>query len=345
MKEECLLRIAIVTDKSRMDLLPSEEGFKEDEQKRKTAEEVKNILSQKYDCISLIADDNIINQLKAENVDLVFNLCNGIRGDSKLAQLPALLEYANIPYTGSSILGHTLAINKVYSSKIFRAADIPTPNFVSVYNADQLKDLNIKFPILVKPNDEGSSRGIHQDSLVFDMDSLIEKVEEELGIYNPPIMLNEYIEGREFSIGIVGNGEDMMVLPIQEVDLSHLPEDLIRFYSFEIKAYYKDKTVYHIPPQLDEGEKRLLEYTAIKAFKALGLKDYARVDIRLKDGIPYVLEINSLPGLMKEKSSLYRMAEATSLGYEGLVFKIVETSIKRYNLQTGTFHGPRIVGI
>ncbi len=339
------MRIAIVTDKSRMDLLPSEEGFKEDEQKRKTVEEVKNILSQKYDCISLIADDNIINQLKAENVDLVFNLCNGIRGDSKLAQLPALLEYANIPYTGSSILGHTLAINKVYSSKIFRAANIPTPNFVSIYNADQLKDLNIKFPILVKPNDEGSSRGIHQDSLVFDMDSLIKKVEEELEVYNPPIMLNEYIEGREFSIGIVGNGEDMMVLPIQEVDLSHLPEDLIRFYSFEIKAYYKDKTVYHIPPQLDEGEKRLLENTAIKAFKALGLKDYGRVDIRLKDGIPYVLEINSLPGLMKEKSSLYRMAEATSLGYEGLVFKIVKTAIKRYNIEDGTFHGPRIVGI
>ncbi|MCF6466774.1 D-alanine--D-alanine ligase family protein [Clostridium sp. Cult2] len=339
------MKIAIVTDKSRMDLLPSEEGFKEDEQKRKTIEEVKEILSQKYDCISLIADDNIISQLKTENVDLVFNLCNGIRGDSKLAQLPAILEYANIPYTGSSVLGHTLAINKIYSSKIFKAANIPTPDFVSIYSIEQLKDINIKFPILVKPNDEGSSRGIHQDSLVFDMDSLTKKVDEELKIYNPPIMLNKYIEGREFSIGIIGNDEDMIALPIQEVDLSNLPKDLSRFYSFEIKAYYKDRTVYHIPPSLGEDEIKLMENTAIKAFKTLGLKDYARVDIRYKNGVPYVLEINSLPGLMKGKSSLYRMAEATSLGYEGLIFKIVETAIKRYNLEEGTFDETSIVNI
>lgn len=328
-----------------MDFIPSEEGFKEDEQKRKTLEELSSILSRKYDCISLIADDNIINQLKAENVDLVFNLCNGIKGDSKLAQLPALLEYACIPYTGSSILGHTLAINKVYSSKIFKANDIPTPDFVPIYNIDQLENLSMKFPILIKPNDEGSSRGIHQDSLVFDMDSLIKKVSEELEIYNPPIMLTKYIEGREFSVGIIGNGEDLMVLPIQELDLSNLPENFNKFYSFEVKAYLKDRTIYHIPARLTDEEKKLLENTAIKAFKALGLRDYARVDIILKDGIPHVLEVNSLPGLMKGKSSLYRMAEATDLGYEGLVLKIVETAIKRYQFENNTFDGPRIVNI
>jgi len=330
------LKIAIVTDKSRIDLIPSEEGFKEDEQKRKTVEELKKILSTKYDCISLIADDNIINQLKAENVDLVFNLCNGIKGDSKLAQLPALLEFANIPYTGSSILGHTLAINKLYSSQIFRAENIPTPNFIPVFSTDELYGLDIKFPILVKPNDEGSSRGIHQDSLVFDMDSLVKKVDEELKIYNPPIILNEYIEGREFSVGIIGNGHDIEVLPIQEVDLSLIPDNLLKFYSFEIKAYHKDKTLYHIPAPLTEEERKLMEETAVKAYKALSLRDYARVDIRLKDGIPYVLEINSLPGLMKGKSSLYRMAEAMELGYEGLVFKIVETALKRYNFDLDT---------
>lgn len=339
------MKIAIVTDKSRMELLPSEEGFKEDEQKRKTVEEVEKILSQKYDCISLIADDNIINHLKAENIDLVFNLCNGIRGDSKLAQLPALLEYASIPYTASSILGHTLAINKVYSSNIFKATNIPTPNFISIYDVNQLKDLDIKFPVLIKPNDEGSSRGIHQDSLVFDMESLVKKVKEELAIYNPPILLNEYIEGREFSVGVIGNGEDLMVLPIQELDLSNLPDDFKRFYSFEVKAYYKDLTVYHIPARLSDEERKLLEDTAKKAFRALSLRDYARVDIILKDGVPYVLEVNSLPGLMKGKSSLYRMAEATDLGYEGLVLKIVETAIKRYKLEDDTFDGPRIVNI
>lgn len=328
-----------------MDFLPSEEAFKEDEQKRKTVEEVQKILSRKYDCISLVADDNIVNQLKAEGVDLVFNLCNGIQGDSKLAQLPALLEFANIPYTGSSILGHTLAINKIYSSKIFKARNIPTPDFISIHGLEDLKGLDIKFPILIKPNDEGSSRGIHQDSLVFNMETLMEKVEEELQIYNPPIILNEYIEGREFSVGVIGNGEDISVLPIQEVDLSQLPGDLARFYSFEVKAYHKDKTLYHIPAPLTQEEKELIQSTAIKAYKALSLRDYGRVDIILKDNIPYVLEINSLPGLMKGKSALYRMAQSTELGYEGLVLKIVDTAIKRYNMEEGFFKSPTIVNI
>lgn len=339
------MKIAVITDKPRIGLLPLEERFKEDEQKRETVEEIKRILSQKYDCISLIADDNVINQLKAENVDLVFNLCNGIKGDSKLAQLPALLEFANIPYTGSSISGHTLAINKIYSSSIFKAAGIPTPEFIPIYNVDELNSLNIKFPILVKPSDEGSSRGIHQDSLVFDMDSLVRKVSEELSIYNPPILLNEYIEGREFSIGLIGNGDDLTVLPIQELDLSNLPDKFNKFYSFEIKAYYKDLTLYHIPPKLTEEERQLLENTAKRAFKVLGLRDYARVDVILKDKVPYVLEVNSLPGLMKGKSSLYRMAEKTELGYEGLVLKIVDTAIKRYYTEDESFDGPRIVNI
>ncbi|NLX61803.1 MAG: ATP-grasp domain-containing protein [Tissierellia bacterium] len=339
------MKIAVITDKPRIGLLPLKERFKEDEQKRETVEEIKRILSQKYDCISLIADDNVINQLKAENVDLVFNLCNGIKGDSKLAQLPALLEFANIPYTGSSISGHTLAINKIYSSSIFKAAGIPTPEFIPIYNVDELNSLNIKFPILVKPSDEGSSRGIHQDSLVFDMDSLVRKVSEELSIYNPPILLNEYIEGREFSIGLIGNGDDLTVLPIQELDLSNLPDKFNKFYSFEIKAYYKDLTLYHIPPKLTEEERQLLENTAKRAFKVLGLRDYARVDVILKDKVPYVLEVNSLPGLMKGKSSLYRMAEKTELGYEGLVLKIVDTAIKRYYTEDESFDGPRIVNI
>lgn len=313
--------------------IPSEEAVKEDEQKEKTVEEVQKILSKKYDCISLIAKENIIEKLRAEKVDLVFNLCNGIQGDSKLAQIPALLEFAGIPYTGSSPLGHNLAINKILSSKIFKAANIPTPNFVTVNSLKDLNNLEMEFPILIKPNDEGSSRGIHQDSLVFNRKDLEKKTREELKIYNPPIMLNEYIEGREFSIGIIGNGEDITVLPIQEVDLSDLPKNLKPFYSFEVKAYYKDLTTYHIPAPLTEEERGLLETTAIRAYKALRIIDYGRVDIILRNGTPYVLEINSLPGLMKGKSSLYRMAEATDLGYENLVLKIVETAIKRYKLK------------
>lgn len=104
-------------------------------------------------------------------------------------------------------------------------------------------------------------------------------------------------------------------------------------------------TVYHIPPRLTEEERKLLENTAKKAFKVLGLRDYARVDIIYRDGVPYVLEVNSLPGLMKGKSSLYRMAQATDLGYEGLVLKIVDTALKRYYSEDRHLDGTRIVNI
>ncbi len=108
---------------------------------KKTVEEVKKILSTKYDCISLIAGENIIEELKAEEVDLVFNLCNGLQGDSKLAQIPGILEFAGIPYTGSSILGHSIAINKICSSEIFRAANISTPDFIPIYSLEDLKKI------------------------------------------------------------------------------------------------------------------------------------------------------------------------------------------------------------
>lgn len=326
------MRIAIVTDSSREELIPLEEAQQEDNQKNQTVKALKEVLSNQYDCISLVADDSIIHRLKSEKVNLVFNLCNGIQGFSRLAQFPAMLEFANIPYTGSSILGHALAINKIFASTVFKNRKIPTPKFMAVSSLQDLEELDMKYPIIVKPSDEGSSRGIHQDSLVFDKESLIKKVEEELKIYNPPIMLNEYIKGREFSIGIIGNEEDITILPIQEVDLSNLPEGLLKFYSFEIKAYYKSYTNYHIPGKLTKEEKKLIEETALRAYRALQLKDYSRVDIILSDGIPYVLEINSLPGLMKEKSSLYRMAEATDLGYDGLVNRIVDAARKRYKI-------------
>jgi D-alanine-D-alanine ligase len=326
------VKVAIVTDQPRSKFLPTEEGLMEDKQKRETIKFIKEILSKQFTCIDLVFDDNVVTKLKKEKVDLVFNLCNGIRGDSRLSQFPAVLEYAGIPYTGSSPLGHALAYNKIYSCRLFKEAGVPTPKFTYVYDVDEVENLNINFPVIIKPNDEGSSRGIHEDSLVFNMKDLAKKVHEDLTIYNPPIMISEYIEGREFTVGVIGNGENIKVLPILEVDFSNLPNHLNSFYSFEVKFHYADKTIYHVPAKLGKKNKERIEETAIKAYNALGMKDYARVDIRLKDGkMPYVLEINSLPGLMKDHSDITKMAKACNLGYKGLIMTILGNAIERYN--------------
>ncbi len=326
------MKIAIITDKPRTKYLPTEEGLMEDKQKRKTIKNIKEVLSKRFDCIQMTFDDSIVSRLKREKVDLVFNLCNGIQGDARLSQLPAVLEYAGIPYTGSSPLGHALAYNKIYSCRLFNEAGVPTPNFIYVFRIEDVENLDINYPVLLKPKDEGSSRGIHEDSLVFNKEQLIEKLKEDLKIYSPPIMITEFIEGREFTVGVLGNDANIEVLPILEVDFSNLPEHLNNIYSFEVKVHYGDKTLYHIPARIKEETKKKIEKIAIKAYNVLEMRDYARVDIRLKDEIPYVLEINSLPGLMKGHSDITKMAEAAGIGYDGLIMKIVKNAINRYGL-------------
>ncbi len=326
------MKVAIITDKPRVKYLPTEEGLLEDKQKRNTIKGIKRVLSERFDCIDMVFDDNTVGKLKKEKIDLVFNLCNGIRGDARLSQLPAVLEYAGIPYTGSSPLGHGLAYNKIYSCRIFKESGVLTPNFIYVYDIKEIENVNINYPVLVKPKDEGSSRGIHENSLVFNKEELIQRIQKDLEIYNPPMMINEFIEGREFTVGVLGNNDNIDVLPILEVDFSNLPDHLNNIYSFEVKVHYGDKTLFHVPARLKEETKKKIENTAVKAYKALEMRDYARVDIRLKDGIPYVLEINSLPGLMKGHSDITKMAEAAGIGYKGLIMKIVKNAIDRYGL-------------
>lgn len=325
------MKIAIVTDKPRVGFLPGEEGVQEDRQNDITMRYIKKALSDKYKVVNLVMDKDIIKNIKKKHVDLVFNLCNGIEGESSLSQLPSLLDYENIAYTGSSPLAHGLAYNKIYSGKIFKASNIPTPKFAYVYRIEEIDKIDLKFPLLVKPKDEGSSRGIQDNSLTYDKESLVEKVKESLELYNPPIMIMEYIEGREFTVGILGDGDNIKVLPILEIDFSKLPKGLNKIYSFEVKFQYAKDTVYHIPARIDELTRKNISNTAINAFNSLGLRDYARVDIRLKDGKAYVIEINSLPGLDKKDSDICKMAYSADIKYDELIKKIVSMGLNRIN--------------
>lgn len=323
------MKIAIVMDQPRIEFLPGEEGIQEDKQHKVTSKHIKEALSDEYEVIDLIMNQHLIGNINKEHIDLVFNLCNGVQGEASLSQLPSILDYGGIPYTGSTPLAHGLAYNKIFSGKIFKASNIPTPSFTYVYNTEEIEGIDLKFPLLVKPKDEGSSRGIQNDSLTYDKESLINKVKASLELYNPPIMIMEYIDGREFTVGIMGNGADIKVLPILEIDFSKLPEDLNKIYSFEVKLNHADDTTYHIPARIDEVTRRNISNTAINAFKSLGLRDYARIDIRLKNGKAYVIEINSLPGLDKNNSDICKMASSAGIEYDELIKEIVKMGLSR----------------
>ena len=326
------LKIAIVVDQPRSSILNNEEGFQEDQQSHRMMGYIKEALSSDYEVICLTMDSSLINRLHEEKVDLVFNLCNGIRGEASLSQLPAILEYEGIPYTGSSTIPHGLAYNKIFSGKIFKASDIPTPEFIYISSLEELEGVKLDFPILVKPKDEGSSRGIQNDSLTFDLPSLKHKVVENLMKFNPPMILSEYIEGREYTAGILGNGSDLEVLPILEVDFSALPEGMNRIYSFEAKFAFDESIIYHLPARVDKKTYEMISDTAVRAFRSLGMRDYARVDMRVKGDKAYVIEINSLPGLDKYNSDIIKMAKAIGMDYDDLIKLIVNIARKRLNL-------------
>jgi D-alanine-D-alanine ligase len=300
-----------------------------DEQKEETGDVIGQILSTGYETEKIIANEKIMERLGRKDIDIVFNLSTGIRGESRQSQIPAVLEMMGIPYVGSGVLAHSLALNKAVAKQIFRYHHIATPCFQIYQNGEEEIDKSLCFPIIVKPACEGSGFGIHKDSVVYNEEALLKKVKELLKLYQPPVLAEEFIEGREFTIGIIGNGKDRRVLPILEIDFEDVPEAYGKFYTFEVKTDFGHKTKYHCPAPLSVELKKEITENALGAFDALGCRDMARVDVRVKDGKAYIIEINSLPGLKPVYSDLPKMAEAAGLSYEELIMNIFVDAVKR----------------
>ncbi len=334
------MKIAVVTDRSREEILRNEEGRLEDQFKESVKKAVVKALQKKYEVITMTFEEDLMEKIKKEKVDFVFNLCNGVEGESRLSQLPLILEENKIPYTGSGPLAHNIAYNKISSGKALEASSILTPKFFTCKKVEELSTMNLTYPLLVKPKNEGSSRGIRDDSLVYNFEELKSKVEHILKNYEPPALINEYIDGDEFTVGVLGNGHELLTLPVLGIDFSNLPEKFKKFYSFEVKHHYDDYVQFQIPARIEHHMEEEIRMTAEATFNAMGLRDYARIDMRVMDGKPYVIEVNSLPGLHKEISDLVKMAKEVNITYDDLILYIVKTAKLRYkNLPSRRFGG------
>lgn len=327
------LKIGVIYDKPPVDVKYSIESRSADKQKQTTKEEICSVLRKKYDVVEVLADDQIIQSLTDSKIDLAFPLCTGITGESRQSQVPAILEMLGIPYIGSGILAHSLALNKSKAKQIFDYNNISTPTFQSFHTTEERLNPDLKFPLIVKPSCEGSGFGIHKDSVVYNEQDLIKKVNALLKKYQPPVLVEEFIEGRELTVGIIGNGDSKQVLPIMEIDFEDVPEDVGKFYTYEVKCDFGEETKYLCPAQVSKSAEKAILSSAQRAFDVLGCKDLARVDVRLQGNQPYIIEINSLPGLKPEYSDLPKMASKTNLCYDDLIFKIVDSSIERLNIE------------
>lgn len=325
-------RIGVIYDKLQVQISDTEEEKCAYEQEIQTKEIISKILKGRYDVIEIEANREIIQTLIKSKIDLAFPLCTGIRGESRQSQIPAILEMLQIPYIGSGILGHALALNKSAAKQIFDYNHILTPSFQIFYTSKEKLNSNLRFPLIVKPSCEGSGFGIHKDNVVYNEDELILKIDNLLSEYRPPVLVEEFIEGRELTVGVIGNGNKKRILPIMEIDFDNIPKEFGNFYTFEVKSKLSDKTKYICPASISLKTRKIIEKNVNKAFDVLGCKDIARVDIRLKGDKPFVLEINSLPGLKPIYSDLPKMASKAGMSYEDLIFEIVETAIERITI-------------
>jgi len=273
----------------------------------------------------------MVDLLMASPPDAVFNIAEGYRGRSRESQVPALLEMLSIPYTGSDPLTLALTLDKDLAKKIVSSRGLRTPGHLVLDTFRPLleEDLQgLRSPLLVKPSYEGSSKGIRLASKVITLDQANEQVRWLFSEYGGPVMVEEFLDGPEFTVGITGNSPPRVlgVMMIRHRTLP--PEDFL--YSLEVKRDWENQVEYLVPPPIDDGLLLEIEELALGAYQALGCRDVSRVDIRLRDGEPYFLEVNPLPGLSPEYGDLVIMAGGKGWSYESLVLHIFDHARKRW---------------
>ena len=231
------------------------------------------------------ADHNAYEKLKESKCDIVFNIAEGFNGLSREAQIPAILDMLNKPYSGSDPLTLSICLDKARTKEILSYYKIPNAKFLVIDKLEQLREFRLEFPLIVKPIGEGSSKGIYSSSFVSNRNELMLEVERILNEYNQPALIEEFLPGREFTAAIIGNNGDAEVLPIVEISYEDFPEDFIPIYSYEAKwildTREKPLNVFSCPAKLDSALENKIKETALKTYQVLRCRDWSRIDLRL----------------------------------------------------------------
>jgi D-alanine-D-alanine ligase len=286
-----------------------------------------------HSVVKLGGGPDFIRNILDEKVDIVFNIAEG-RGNyrSREAQVPSILEMLDIPYIGSDPECLAICLDKHLTKKLLKLAGIPTPEWRMINNREELKGTtweNFPFPAIVKPAYEGSSKGIHPNSLVDSMEQVYSTVSDMLERYRQPVLVEQFIDGEEVTVGMLGNSPPkvlgmMSILPRKQNN---------RFvYTVEVKRDWKNLVDYECPAHLKEATTKMIADYSLKTFEMLGCRDFSRIDFRVSaDGKPYMLEINPLPGL-GDYSDLIIMAVKLGWKHEDLIASVFNAALERYPL-------------
>lgn len=275
-----------------------------------------------HEPVELVLEEEFPIQVRRFNPDLVFNIAEGVRGPMRESVVPTWLDHLNIPYTGSDGRALAISLDKALAKTIVAARGIRTPAFRRVSHVSELQEIDLEFPLFVKPNAEGSSMGIRRASRVETPEELRHQVAWVLRSYREDCLVEEFAPGREFCVGILGN-EEPRLLPIVHLRSPH------GFYSYEDKQAHRKELI--CPANLPRTMADEMCFMALEAFRALRCRDLARVDFKLDSaGRPAFLEINPLPGLSSEYGIFPAQARAVGITHEELIGQIIELAVRRF---------------
>lgn len=297
---------------------------------------VSKLISVGYNAYTLNIKDNLdllFKNLKAEKPDVIFNFVEIYKENPRLEMnIVGLFELMEIPYTGAPALGLANCQNKILAKRLLSSAGIRIPQFFIVYAKAAKYPHKLKYPLLIKPAYEDASVGIENESIVNNSKQLKMRIEHVLKNYNQPALVEEFIDGRELNVAVMGD-KRLRVLPISEIDFSAMPDHLHNIVSFQAKwdphheSYHK--TIPICPAPLPKNIERRAKDLAFKSFKVMGCRDYARIDIRLsKDNKLYVLEVNPNPDIT-DGAGFMRSVQHSGISYAQALKRIVKYALRR----------------
>jgi D-alanine-D-alanine ligase len=271
----------------------------------------------------------LIDRLAAgDRWDLVFNFAEGLHGVAREGQVPAILDMYQIPYTFSDPLVLGLALYKDMTKTIVRQAGVPTPQFALVRRVEDLESIDLPFPLFAKPVAEGTSKGVTADSKIIDREGLKKACTALIEQFRQPVLVETYLSGREFTVGIVGTGEEAQVVGTLEVTVT--PDAQDDFYSYHQKQKYATFMRYNLVRREQDEEVCQSEELALTAYRYLGCRDAGRVDLRSDaSGRPNLIEVNPLPGLNEIDSDLPILCRSLGIPYVQLIERIVASARRR----------------
>ena len=305
-----------------------------------TINAVRDAIEAVHNVTLIEANTNAYTNFKEKKPDIVFNIAEGLNGFNRESQIPAMLDMLQIPYTGSDALTLGLCLDKSRTKEILTYHKIPNAKFFIALSSEEVEKRKINYPAIVKPVSEGSSKGIFSSSFVNNLDELRDEVLRIINNYNQPALIEEFLPGREFTVAVLGNDDEAVILPIIEIKYEEFPDNVVPLYSYEAKWILDTKEnsfdVFECPANLTKDLEEQIKTTALYTYHVLRCKDWSRIDLRLDNsGVPNIIEINPLPGIMpdpNENSSFPKAARAAGMTYEQMIQRVLDSAIKRYKL-------------